>query len=63
MLYYVNIYMIIYIDIKRISQVIGNIISNSYKYAGTRIEVEFRIVEGYLEMSLTDFVWSMVCLS
>ena len=46
---------IIYIDQRRISQVIGNIISNSYKYAGTRIEVEFRIVEGYLEMSLTDY--------
>ncbi|MBQ7201753.1 MAG: HAMP domain-containing histidine kinase, partial [Eubacterium sp.] len=46
---------IIYIDQRRISQVIGNIISNSYKYAGTRIDVGFRLVEGFMEMSLTDY--------
>jgi signal transduction histidine kinase len=35
--------------------VIGNIISNSYKYAGTGIEVSYRLVEEYLEMSVRDF--------
>ena len=45
---------LIHIDPKRMNQVIGNIISNSYKYAGTAIEVSYRIVEEYLEMSIRD---------
>ena len=46
---------LIHIDPRRMSQVIGNIISNSYKYAGTKIEVNYRIVEEYLEMNIRDF--------
>ena len=45
---------LIHIDPKRMNQVIGNIISNSYKYAGTAIDVSYRIVEEYLEMSIRD---------
>ena len=41
-------------DRNRLSQTIGNIISNSYKYAGTPIIVNYRINKGYLEMSLKD---------
>jgi len=41
-------------DRNRLSQTIGNIISNSYKYAGTPITVNYRIRNGYLEMSLRD---------
>ena len=41
-------------DLKCMSQVIGNIISNSYKYAGTDIEVSCRLVDEYLEMKLKD---------
>ncbi len=46
---------IINIDSRRMSQVIANIIANSYKYAGTKIDVEYRIVEDYLEMRLRDY--------
>ncbi|MCR5283073.1 MAG: HAMP domain-containing histidine kinase [Lachnospiraceae bacterium] len=46
---------LIHIDPKRMHQVIGNILSNSYKYAGTAIEVSYRIVEEYLEMSIRDY--------
>ena len=38
----------------RLSQTIGNIISNSYKYAGTPIQVSYRINDRYLEMSVKD---------
>jgi len=41
-------------DKKSMSQVIGNVISNSYKYANTRIEVTFRLSERYLEMQISD---------
>ena len=41
-------------DRQRLSQIIGNIISNSYKYAGTEINVQYRIRDDYLEMSLQD---------
>ena len=37
------------------SQVIGNIISNSYKYAGTGINIAYELSEGFLEMSISDF--------
>ena len=47
--------LIINIDSKRMSQVIGNIISNSYKYAGTKIDVEYGVKEKYLEMSIKDY--------
>ncbi len=46
---------LIHIDLRRMNQVIGNIISNSCKYAGTAIEVSYRIVEEYLEMNIRDF--------
>ncbi|MCR4598448.1 MAG: HAMP domain-containing histidine kinase [Acetatifactor sp.] len=45
---------IINIDKKCMSQVIGNIISNSYKYANTKIDVDFRISERFLEMQIRD---------
>lgn len=45
---------IINIDAKRMSQVIGNIISNSYKYAGTRIDIAFSMSRRYLEMQIRD---------
>lgn len=38
----------------RLSQTIGNIISNSYKYAGTPIQVSYRINDRYLEMAIKD---------
>ncbi len=47
--------LIIHIDAKRMSQVIGNIISNSYKYAGTKINVEYRLKDKYLEMIIKDY--------
>ena len=46
---------IIHIDVKRMSQVIGNIISNSYKYADSEIRVSYRLVEEFLEMRIEDF--------
>ncbi|MBR4344290.1 MAG: HAMP domain-containing histidine kinase [Lachnospiraceae bacterium] len=46
---------LIRIDTKRMSQVIGNIISNSYKYAGTKIDVSYRIEEEFLEMTIRDY--------
>ncbi len=45
---------IINIDRKRMAQVIGNVISNSYKYANTRIDIRFEISEKYLEMQIMD---------
>ena len=45
---------IIHIDSKRMSQVIGNIISNSYKYADTRIDISYKIEQEFLEMKLQD---------
>ena len=46
---------LIHIDVKRLNQVIGNIIVNSYKYADTQIDVNYRIIEGYLEMQIRDY--------
>lgn len=46
---------LINIDVKRMSQVIGNIISNSYKYAGTRIDVSFDTVDEFLQMEIRDY--------
>ena len=45
---------IISIDKKRMAQVIGNIISNSYKYADTAINVDFKLSDGFLEMRIQD---------
>lgn len=46
---------IISVDRNRISQVIGNIISNSYKYAGTAIDISSRINGRFLEMCIRDY--------
>ena len=45
---------VIHIDRRRMAQVIGNIISNSYKYADTQIDVSFSISDSFLEMRLQD---------
>ena len=42
------------IDKNRMGQVVGNIISNSYKYADTKIDISYRLSEGYLEMEIKD---------
>lgn len=46
---------IINVDVKRLSQVIGNIITNSYKYAGTKIDVTYSLIDGFLEMKIRDY--------
>lgn len=38
----------------RLSQVIGNIIGNSYKYADTDIDIGYVVRDGFLEMSVSD---------
>ena len=45
---------IVRIDRKRMAQVIGNIISNSYKYADTPINIGFSLSDGFLEMRIAD---------
>jgi len=42
-------------DSVRMQQVIDNIISNSYKYAGTTISIHSKIHEGYLELHIDDY--------
>jgi len=42
-------------DPLRISQICGNIISNSYKYADTEIKVSFYLSDHYLGISFKDF--------
>ncbi len=46
---------LINVDRNRLSQVIGNIISNSYKYADTRIDVNYSFHENYLQMDILDY--------
>lgn len=46
---------IILMDPVRMQQVIDNIISNSYKYAGTKIAIKSQIKQGYLELHIIDF--------
>ena len=45
---------IVHIDKLRLSQVIGNILFNSYKYAGTPIDISFRLDDPFLEVSIRD---------
>lgn len=45
---------IILVDILRLAQVIDNVISNSYKYAGTSIDVSLHIKDEYLEIIFKD---------
>jgi len=46
---------IVLIDELRLAQVIDNVISNSYKYAGTSIDVSIDIKEKYLEIAFKDY--------
>ncbi|MCR5337841.1 MAG: HAMP domain-containing histidine kinase [Lachnospiraceae bacterium] len=46
---------IINVDSKRMNQVIGNILVNSYKYAETGIDVSYQILDEFLEMKIRDF--------
>jgi signal transduction histidine kinase len=46
---------IILADVTRLAQIIDNIISNSYKYAGTSIDVSAQINGKYLEVSFKDY--------
>ena len=46
---------LIHIDVKRLGQVIGNIIANSFKYADTKIDVDYRVIKGYLELQIRDY--------
>ncbi|MBQ5330193.1 MAG: HAMP domain-containing histidine kinase [Oscillospiraceae bacterium] len=45
---------LISIDKKRMAQIINNILGNSYKYAGTPIDVDYVISGDFLKMSITD---------
>ena len=45
---------IVHMDKLRLSQVIGNILFNSYKYADTPIDISFRLDESFLEVSIRD---------
>jgi signal transduction histidine kinase len=46
---------IVLLDVLRLAQVIDNVISNSYKYAGTSIYVSARICGKYLEIAFKDY--------
>lgn len=42
-------------DPLRMQQVLDNIISNSYKYAGTKVTIKSGIKQGYLELHIIDY--------
>lgn len=46
---------IVVLDELRLAQVIDNVISNSYKYAGTSIEASLHIRDKYLEIAFKDY--------
>ncbi|WP_314587457.1 HAMP domain-containing sensor histidine kinase [Paenibacillus terrigena] len=46
---------IIAVDTTRLQQVLDNIISNAYKYAGTSIHIASQIRDGYLEIHVMDY--------
>lgn len=46
---------IVLADELRLAQVIDNILSNSYKYAGTSIDISAHLKEDYLEISFQDY--------
>jgi signal transduction histidine kinase len=46
---------LIELDAMRMEQVIGNIIANSYKYADTRIDVDFGIIGDFLRIDVNDY--------
>lgn len=43
------------IDIQRMTQVIGNIVENSRKYAGTSVAASFMLVDSFLQMDISDY--------
>jgi signal transduction histidine kinase len=43
------------LDSARMEQVVGNIIANSYKYAGTDIDVAFRICDNTMHIDINDY--------
>ena len=45
---------LIYIDTRRMSEVLEHIIMNSYKYANTKIDVGFLLTDEYLQMKISD---------
>ena len=46
---------IVLADVLRLAQVVDNVISNSYKYAGTSIETSAKVKENYLEIAFKDY--------
>ena len=46
---------LLFADKLRLQQVFDNIFSNSYKYAGTKIDVTVEMVEGYLTVCVEDY--------
>jgi signal transduction histidine kinase len=42
-------------DLLRLQQVVDNVVNNSCKYAGTAIDIEFEIIEGFLEVQFNDY--------
>lgn len=46
---------LVYIDATRFNQVIANVIYNSYKYADTKINIDFHIKDGYLHIKIQDY--------
>ncbi|MHB8127029.1 MAG: HAMP domain-containing sensor histidine kinase [Desulfitobacteriaceae bacterium] len=46
---------IVLADVLRLAQVVDNVISNSYKYAGTSIDISAKIKENYLEIAFKDY--------
>ncbi|MCR5213062.1 MAG: HAMP domain-containing histidine kinase [Eubacterium sp.] len=46
---------ILKLDRNRMSQVIGNIINNSYKYADTKIDISYAFSGNFLEMRIRDY--------
>jgi signal transduction histidine kinase len=46
---------IVLVDVLRLAQVIDNVISNSYKYAATPIDVSSHIKENYLYIAFKDY--------
>lgn len=45
----------IQVDILRLQQVINNVINNSYKYADTKINVDFCLDNSYLQINIKDY--------
>lgn len=46
---------ILSMDRRRMEQIISNCITNSYKYANTKIEISYHLTGGYLQMNIRDY--------